>query len=197
MSAPHRPAAEGLVFLRHPRPAVRPGLCYGRLDLPEGPGAGVEIAAALRATPPVSIVLASPALRCRRLAERLSARDGVALALDPRLAELDFGAWEGRPWETLPRAESDPWAEDPWHRAPPGGERFADLSARVAVALAEAPPGAALVCHAGPIRAARMLLGAESFPDAFARPVPYATPLAIRRAGAPADESPEETPWPT
>ncbi|GMG81057.1 hypothetical protein LNKW23_02690 [Paralimibaculum aggregatum] len=183
-------APVGAVFLRHPRPAVAPGTCYGRLDLPEGPRASVEIAAALRAAPAVSAVVASPALRCRRLAERLAARDGVALSLDPRLRELDFGAWEGRPWAEIPRAESDPWAADPFRLAPPGGERFADLLARVHAALAELPPGAAVVCHAGPIRAARMLLEGVGFAAAFAAPVPHAAPLPIG-PGAPSRDTPD------
>ncbi|MEO0623050.1 MAG: histidine phosphatase family protein [Pseudomonadota bacterium] len=167
------------LWLRHPRPAVRPGTCYGRLDVAEGQGAAAETAAALTATPVTTLVLASPARRCRRLAERLAARDGVPLRFDPRLLELDFGRWEGRAWDAIPRSESDPWAEDPWHRAPPGGERFADLYDRVAAALDAAPCGTALVCHAGPIRAARMILGGETFEAAFARPVPYATPLEL------------------
>ncbi len=173
-----------LVFLRHPRPKVAPGTCYGRTDLDEGPTASAEIAAALKLTPGLGAVVASPARRCRRLAERLADRDGVALALDPRLWELDFGAWEGRAWAEIPRGESDPWAEDPWHRAPPGGERGADLHARVSAVLADLAPGTAVVAHAGTIRAARMLLAGESFADAFARPVPYATPLEIGRRAA-------------
>lgn len=174
-----------MILLRHPRPRVAPGLCYGRTDLAEGPTASAEIAAALKRAPPAAAVLASPALRCRRLAERLAARDAVALALDDRLLELDFGRWEGRPWDAIDRAESDPWAADPWRVAPPGGETFAALHARVAAVLAEAPPGAALVTHAGPIRAARMIRLGLSFERAFAEPVGFAEPIDL-----------SEAPWP-
>jgi alpha-ribazole phosphatase len=168
-----------VILLRHPRPRVAPGTCYGRLEVPEGPEAAGEIAAALRATPPVRAVIASPAARCRRLAERLAARDAVPLRLDARLLELDFGAWEGRSWDAIPRAESDPWAADPRSVAPPGGETFAALHARVGAALAEAGRGAALVTHAGPIRAARMILSGVSFERAFAERVPHATPITL------------------
>ncbi|MEM9144982.1 MAG: histidine phosphatase family protein [Pseudomonadota bacterium] len=169
------------LWLRHPRPAVRPGTCYGRLDVAEGPTAAAEIAAALRLAPPVAAVWASPSRRCRQLARRLAARDGVALHLDTRLLELDFGRWEGMAWDEISRAESDPWAADPWALAPPGGERFADLHARIAAVLETAPDEVALVCHAGPIRAGRMQLGGESFETAFAHPVPYAFPLDLTR----------------
>ncbi|MEM1343607.1 MAG: histidine phosphatase family protein [Pseudomonadota bacterium] len=180
-----------MIFLRHPRPLVASGLCYGRLDVEEGPRAGVEIATALARTPPVAHVLASPARRCRRLAERLAARDGAPLTVEPRLWELDFGAWEGRLWTEIDRRQSDPWAEDPWTQAPPGGERFADLYARTAAVLAEAAPGTALVTHAGVIRAARMILTGADFKTVFATPVPYAEPLSITADTA------RETPWPT
>lgn len=177
------------IALRHPRPAAAPGLCYGRLDLAPGPDAAAEIAAALAATPPAAAVVSSPARRARALADALAARDGLAVTVDARWQELDFGAWEGRPWTAIDRAESDPWAEDPVHRAPPGGERFADLAARVAAACAALAPGAVVVTHAGPIRALRMALGSVSFQAAFAEAVPYARPIAFARA--------TEAPWPT
>ena len=168
-----------MIFLRHPRPEAPPGLCYGRTDLAPGPGAAAEIARALELTPRVAGVLASPARRCRGLAEALAARDAVAPTLDERLWELDFGGWEGRRWWDIPRAESDPWAEDPWTVAPPGGEAFAALHTRVAAVLAEAGPGIAIVTHAGPVRAARMVLTGATFETVFAEPVPYATPIRM------------------
>ena len=173
-----------MIFLRHPRVAAAPGLCYGRMDLDAGAGAAAEIARALELAPPVAAVIASPARRCRGLAEAVAARDGVALALDARLRELDFGAWEGRRWWDIPRPESDPWAADPWRRAPPGGETFAALHARVAAVLAEAGPETALVTHAGPIRAARMILTGAAFETVFAEPVAYATPIRLDRMAA-------------
>ncbi|MEL6766991.1 MAG: histidine phosphatase family protein [Pseudomonadota bacterium] len=173
-------SADCLILLRHPRPAAEPGLCYGRQDIPPGPDASVEIAAALAHTPRGTAVLTSPARRARVLAEALAARDGVALQVDPRLQELDFGAWEGRLWSEIDRAESDPWAADPHRRAPPGGETFGALYDRVAEALTAAPMGALIVTHAGPIRAARMLCEGIGFDGAFAAQVPYATPIFLK-----------------
>ena len=176
-----------MILLRHPQTAAPPGLCFGRFEPPVGPNATAEIAAALAITPSARIVVASPSRRCRELAEALAARDGVQLMFDSRLLELDFGAWEGRLWAEIERAESDAWSVDPLNRAPPGGECFTTLRERVRAALAEAPEGAVLVCHAGPIRAARMLLTGASFDAVFAEPVPYATPIHL--APAPNDRS--------
>jgi alpha-ribazole phosphatase len=166
-----------MIFLRHPKPGNASGLCYGRTDLDIGLDGGAEIAQAMETTPKVGLVIASPALRCRRLAEELAARDGVALRFEPRLWELNFGEWEGVPWAEIGRAKSDLWASDPWHIAPPGGETFAQLHARVGEALAGVAPGTALVCHAGPIRVSRMILTGAGFETVFAEAVPYASPI--------------------
>ena len=32
--------------------------------------------------------------------------------LDDRLAEIDFGAWEGQPWDRVVRADFDAWMND-------------------------------------------------------------------------------------
>ena len=170
-----------MIFLRHPRPDKASGLCYGWTDLDIGPDGTAEIARALETTPKVARVIASPALRCRRLAEELAARDNVALHFEPRLWELNFGVWEGVPWAKIGRDISDVWASDPWNIAPPQGETFAAVHARVGAVLADAAPGTALVCHAGPIRVARMILTGAGFETVFAEPVPYASPIRFVR----------------
>lgn len=78
---------------------------------------------------------------------------------DSRLAELDFGDWEGRCWDDVPRAALDAWAADIEHAAPHGGESVAQLAERTDGWLAEidarpAPAGTATVVltHAGVIR---------------------------------------------
>ncbi len=152
-----------------------------RVSLILGGARSGKSARALEATARVVRVIASPALRCRKLAEELARRDGVALRFDPRLWELDFGDWEGMTWDQIRRGDSDPWAKDPWTVAPPGGETFAAVHARVAEVIAEAAPGTALVCHAGPIRVARMILTGAGFDAVCAEPVPYATPIRFLR----------------
>jgi len=173
-----------MIFLRHPKPGAAAGLCYGRTDLDIGPEGPAEIEAALETTPRVARVIASPALRCRQLAEGLAARDRVELSFEPRLWELDMGRWDGLHWDKIPRAESEAWLADPWRCAAPGGETFAALHARVGAVLATVAADTVLVCHAGPIRAARMIFAGLSFAEAFAEMVPYAQPIRIRREGA-------------
>ena len=69
---------------------------------------------------------------------------------------MDFGTWEGRAWNDIPRAELDAWAQDFLHARPHGGESVADLKARADQAVADLDPSQGdilLVTHAGIVRA--------------------------------------------
>lgn len=146
-----------LYLIRHPPPAVAPGICYGATDLPLAEDPAVH-AAALRPLLPTDVPLfASPLERCRRLAELLH----PAPVFDARLREIDFGAWEMQPWDALDRKLLDAWAADPFRFVPPGGEAVAALRARVAAFLAGLPDEAVLVAHAGVIKVCAAELAGE------------------------------------
>lgn len=142
------------VFLiRHPRPLIEPGLCYGRLDVDcEDP---LPIAKRLRVCIPAGTpIIASPLRRARRLAEALNPEARI----DERLSEIDFGEWEGQPWDVIDRALLDRWAADVLNFVPPGGESVARLQERVidfAATLSDTfeAPRVAIVSHAGVMRA--------------------------------------------
>ncbi len=165
-------AAPRLWLVRHARPDVAAGLCYGRLDVPARPGASRAAARKLaRALPrQVAAVRHSPLQRCELLAHDLRGlRPDLAeiTTPEPRIAELDFGHWEGRPWDTLARAELDAWSARLHHHAPGGGEALAAMLARVAGAFDDAArmawacgPGADVVwlTHAGVARCVDWLL---------------------------------------
>jgi alpha-ribazole phosphatase len=132
-----------LVLIRHPAVAVEAGICYGRTDVPLLRDAA-ESAHALRARMQTLGVPAcegawhsSPLVRCASLARALSeGADGRfdarrVVRLDVRLAELNFGAWEGRAWDGIDRALIDAWAADIEHARPHGGESLAQFAARV------------------------------------------------------------------
>lgn len=174
-----------LVLIRHTAVAGGEGRCYGALDLPLAPEASRDIAVVLASVAPVESVTSSPSSRCRRLAEALAARDHCPLTIEPALRELDFGAWEGRRWDDIDRAQSDPWAEDPWNRAPPGGESESGLWQRLQAWLARArmPPGAriAIVAHAGPLRLLRCHFEGRPLEDRWALTLPTGGVAEIHR----------------
>ena len=137
-----------LHLVRHARPQVAPGICYGQLDIPaENSGA---VVASLRAVLLAGLpVWSSPLKRCRELAAQLSAQ----ATTDERLAEMNFGSWEGRPWDEVPHAELDAWAADVGGYVPPGGESACALQQRALDFIAALTvPEAIIVTHAGVIR---------------------------------------------
>jgi alpha-ribazole phosphatase len=173
-----------MIFLRHPRPGIEPGICYGRLDIGIHPDGHGDIERAIATTPQARLLLASPALRCRQLAEAIARRDGLELRFDDRLWEMNMGDWEGQPWKEIPRELSEPWLKDPYNLPCPNGESFRDVQTRVLAALADHDDNITVVCHAGPIRAVQMAWLGLAFAEAFASTPSYATPVEITRPAA-------------
>ncbi len=167
-----------LTLLRHTRPRDADGLCYGRLDLDVGADFEAEADAALAPLTPPARIVSSPLRRCRRLADRAAARFGVAVTLDTGFLEMDFGTWEGRPWDALPREELDAWAADFLNARPHGGETVGELGARVGAALAvyAGAPAVLIVTHAGVLKAAAAQTAGRAGWD---RSFPFGTTLAL------------------
>lgn len=146
-----------LILLRHTRPLVDTGVCYGKTDLTLAlsfPKDSLEVHNRL---PVVDFIISSPLLRCRQLAELLGRWRSKPVDIDDRLQEMDFGRWEGKRWDAIPRAEIDAWAADFLHARPHGGESVAMLKRRVDAVVAELRVDAQiglLVTHAGVIKAA-------------------------------------------
>lgn len=152
-------------LVRHPRPDVPEGVCYGRTDLSVTPEALERTACQLSGSLPRGAALrTSPLLRCRLLADRLHALrpDLHAPRVDDWLAEMDFGLWEGRPWNVLPPAALQAWTDDFGHyRAGGQGESVAQFLARIRQGLAasaQRPGPEVWIAHAGVIRAVYWLL---------------------------------------
>lgn len=148
-----------LHLIRHPRPAIEPGICYGQSDIGLAESA-LEVATRLKPLlPDAYTVHASPLLRARLLAEALGTP-----TLDERLKEIHFGDWEGRSFESIGSAIDD-WAADPLGFRAPGGESAREMTARVlhwlsTLQLSAPTDPVVVVAHGGPLRAiAGHLLG--------------------------------------
>jgi alpha-ribazole phosphatase len=147
-----------VVLIRHPEPLVDPGICYGRrLDLALTVK-GLRTAAELGANPILTgskRVWSSPAQRCRIAAEMIAETLQLPLSIDPRLHEFDFGEWEGRKWDDIPRAEFDRWAAEPLTFRPPGGETAQELVDRTTDFVNDrllANEDCVIVSHGGPLK---------------------------------------------
>lgn len=159
--------APRLWLVRHARPLVAPGTCYGALDVRAEAEATHAAAERLSATLPAQArVYHSTLQRCEQLAHNLQAlRPDLKPQPDARLVEMDFGAWEGRAWDAIARTEIDAWTADFAGYCPGGADNLASVLRRVAAALddhcshaAHAPsaggtrPDVVWITHAGVIR---------------------------------------------
>jgi broad specificity phosphatase PhoE len=169
-----------LALVRHGETAANAdGRLLGRAD-PSLTALGHEqadrLAVALAPSKPSAIV-SSPLRRARQSAEAIADLAGMAVEVDERLVELDYGEWDGRTFAELPPGAAARWRDD-LHFTPPGGESLAAVRKRVAPCCEELLARGGLVIavsHVSPIKAAvswalgvgdetgwRMLLGLAS-----------------------------------
>jgi len=151
-----------LWLVRHGLPLVKPGVCYGTLDVAADPHSTREAAHALADVLPQGLqVLFSPLQRCKLLALDLQGlRADLSYKSEDRLVELNFGCHEGRRWDGIDPQAYDAWTADFWNHRFGGVESLADLMARVAALWREASrsaPDQVWITHAGVIRAASLL----------------------------------------
>lgn len=177
-----------LYLIRHPRPDVPEGLCYGQMDVPVAEVELAMVAAELASTLQglgVTQLWSSPLQRCRLLAERLSGSLKIPVQGDRRLQEIHFGAWEGQRWGDLPRAALDAWAADLLGFTPAGGESVRQLQARVQAWLGTLPANQTIVVvtHAGVIRVLSGLLDDLPVASWSVLPVPYGSLTRLGRKG--------------
>jgi alpha-ribazole phosphatase len=163
-----------LWLVRHARPLIESGICYGALDVAADRQSTEDAAHLLAEALPRSLpVRVSPARRCQQLAEALARlRGDLQFATDLRLAEMDFGQWEGVGWDQIPRAAMESWTADFGDHRFGGKESANEVIARVAevwdaargisrddmaVNSSGALQGEIWITHAGVIRAAGLI----------------------------------------
>jgi ribonuclease H / adenosylcobalamin/alpha-ribazole phosphatase len=128
------------VLLRHGQTPMSVQQRYaGRSDVPLT-DVGVQQAAAAAkrlASAGIGVIVTSPLLRAVQTAQEVAAVTGAAVVTDDGFRETDFGAWDGLTFAEVRErwpSEVSTWLADP-DVAPPGGESFAEVSARVTAAL--------------------------------------------------------------
>lgn len=152
-----------LWIVRHAKPLIESGVCYGALDVAaDAPHTLLAARALAQALPVHYKVWVSPLQRCKQLADALS---GIRLELKPqtdtRLREMDFGTWEGVAWDAIPLAAMQAWTDDFGAHRFGGVESANEVLARVAelwdAALQQPDENQVWITHAGVARAAQLL----------------------------------------
>ncbi len=166
-----------LWLVRHAQPLIASGICYGVTDVAADEALTLLAAESLaRVLPPHMLCRVSPLQRCQQLALALrqmrpdlsitsstcaNTNTNADICTDERLAEMDFGHFEGLPWSDIPKADIDLWTVHfGTHRF--GGVQSAnEVLQRVAQALQESQAqqseNVLWITHAGVIRAATLL----------------------------------------
>ncbi len=168
----------GVILLRHTKPAIADGICYGQLDV--GVSSEFEVAADKinSELPKVSRVISSPLIRCHRLASYIAARRRLQVEPDNRIMEMNFGTWEGKAWSEIGREELDEWAENFLHARPHGGESVAMVRERARSAVVDYTQQASIlmVTHAGVIRS---VLSTGDSPAAFPASIAFGSHVIL------------------
>ncbi|GGF26131.1 alpha-ribazole phosphatase [Echinicola rosea] len=173
-----------IYLIRHTKPAIGKGICYGQSDLALAPTFSKEveiITSKLPRTLAPFAIFTSPLTRCSQLAKALFPRHDVKA--DSRLMELHFGTWEMKSWNDIPKEEINPWMED-FVRVPcPGGESYRQLYDRCVAFITELQQQktdkAIIITHGGPIRAIHALFKDIPLKDSFSLKVGYGEVLKL------------------
>lgn len=178
-----------LGLVRHAETDAAAGLCYGHSDVAVPPEAMRTLAERIAPQLAEGIeIVCSPLQRCAGLAEAIARlRPGIALRTDARIAEMDFGSWEGRSWSSIERTEFDAWTRSfADARAGGCGESTRAFMQRVGEAFDDwrgAGRDALWITHAGVIRAVWLLRDgvrcAERADQWPARPIAFGEHLTV------------------
>lgn len=131
-----------------------------------------DLIAARHKMPPDFAFISSPLSRARETMEILRNSLGLpreGYAIDPRLAELSFGNWEGLTYKEVRALDRSVLAvreRDKWHFATPEGESYADLLVRVRDWKAEVTSDTIVAAHGGVARVLMVLFGVRTPEDA-------------------------------
>ena len=152
-------------LVRHAKPLVEKGLCYGRLDVRADRSlteqASDNLIKALSESSGIKVLLTSPRRRTKQLANLLAKRLNISLLEEELLAEMDFGKWEGCLWTDIPKSAIDHWTEDFNDHAFGGGESTGQLLNRAWLLMENAKrrhENQIWVTHAGVIKAIQFIM---------------------------------------
>jgi alpha-ribazole phosphatase len=184
-----------LQLLRHAESAAPAGHAIGQWDLPlsrRGATSLTDFVRSWHGRPPDRIVC-SDLERTQCTANAIAERFGLPLSLDSDWREVSLGEWEQRAWTDLEQQDGErlaAWYADWRHVAPPGGENWASVTARVRRAVARlvdtnaAGARVLVVTHVGAIRAFLGQVAGVGDERAFAMSLPPLGGVLARRVEA-------------
>lgn len=170
-----------LILIRHTSVDVPPGVCYGQTDVPlkstfeqEAEITLANLNGILSDGKMPDHIYTSPLTRCVRLAEYCGYPDAER---DRRIMEINFGAWEMKPFDHNNDPRLQEWYADYLNVAATGGESFAMQYERVSRFLDELRQKpwqrVLLFAHGGVLICAQIYAGLIKAEEAFSSLTPY------------------------
>jgi alpha-ribazole phosphatase len=172
-------------LVRHTETVCEKGICYGQSDVGIREPYDVVFESILNQLPQEAILYSSPLQRCALLANHIKENTQMdSVIQDSRLMEMNFGDWELKNWNDIPREVLDPWMEDFVSVAVPNGESFIDLDNRVRefldteTAKMHTKP-LIIVAHSGVIRSILCKINNLPLQEAFKSQLEYGVVIKV------------------
>lgn len=169
-------------LIRHTKPEIATGVCYGQSDLALAKTFLDELSVVKQkvTVSADTMIFSSPLQRCKKLAMALF--DESSLRLDHKLIEMDFGDWEMQGWDSIDKNMLASWGNDFVTIPSPNGESLACVHQRVMLfwrSLELLSQDYVLVTHAGVIRVILAHLLESPLNKAFTLDVSYGEVIRI------------------
>ncbi len=175
-----------IYLVRHTETVCEKGICYGQSDVDIREPYIEIFNDILKQLPQDAILYSSPLQRCKILANHILSNSNVDLIKeDSRLMEMNFGDWELKNWNEIPKEILDPWMADFVKTAVPNGESFIELDNRVQDFFEKEiynnyTQPVIIVAHSGVIRSVLCKISGSSLQDAFINKLDYGVVIKIQ-----------------
>ncbi len=124
-----------IFLLRHAKPIIKEGICYGQLDIPLELRHYLKIRSELSNTIKKlcikwDVIYSSPLKRCKLLAIYLNKKLSIPVIFEDSLKEFHYGLWEGKSYKDIEQ-EFTEWSKNYLSQSTPCGESFKEFLKRV------------------------------------------------------------------
>ncbi|WP_440874552.1 histidine phosphatase family protein [Thalassotalea sp. PLHSN55] len=140
----HAHYSESTLYLVRHGEIATPGILAGKTDVALSDKGWQQLSHSVANLAKIDVCISSPLKRCRLFAEDFCQQHHLDLVIDKQLAEMNFGDWDGKSYQTLWQANAnndaakttenfnlgDFW-QNPWQYAIKNAEHISDFTDRV------------------------------------------------------------------
>ncbi len=153
-----------LLLIRHTKPLIKSGICYGQTDLLLNyKDFLIKRKSILQKIQhlniPWDVIYSSPLIRCAYLAKYIGKKLNLKIFFNDLLKEFHYGKWENLPYDEI-QSEMEEWSKDYINTPVPGGESlkmFIERTNKIYWDLINLNKNVIVVTHIGVIRSFYLL----------------------------------------